>query len=607
MLNKKAQLPKLTFTVSPRFAEEGGEDFTFSGERILIGSGEKCDYIIDHPEVSELHALLIDMGEGIGKIIDLSSLNGSFINGRRVQESNFAFGDTISLGTLQLSLSEGYQSPEFFVFDQKVKRVENQTEAVVFHDIPDGEGYALIDDTPVYLDFGDEGYASSGVIPLFDSAFTVEEPLMEEKDFDPIAKKAKGEAIRMLTLSKGNIISVDYIPHQFELISMGGKQKRGHLHSELFGEKYRAPFLVPKETGYEAKTLEGFEFEGSNILSSGSPLVLRRGATEIFLSIEDAPPSLFSGPIWQNDKDFNKELGKTFGLGALILLLLTLVPMPEPPEEKKEIAVIYKAKKKSVAKVDAASVKQDNPENLKPMKKVKTQEASAKPKKTKVAKKQPKAAPKKTVAKKQAKSPSRKVAKKADTYKNPFAAQMNTLLGSSGSPSKVRVKGGSQGATNNLAVNSSAVGSAQAANFDNTGTSLGSGKGVAQDTTMGASGLVDKKGIVSTMMATKTVVLGAIDPDLLRRILQEYLPQFRHCYQQELEFSSEDASGVVDLNFTIDKNGKAKRINIVSKAGKFSKQGTNCMAKVLSIIPFPKPKGGGIVDVRQPLNFSKST
>jgi hypothetical protein len=35
----------------------------------------------------------------------------------------------------------------------------------------------------------------------------------------------------------------------------------------------------------------------------------------------------------------------------------------------------------------------------------------------------------------------------------------------------------------------------------------------------------------------------------------------------------------------------------------FSNQGHECMSLVLSRIEFPKPKGGGLVDVVQPLNF----
>jgi len=39
-----------------------------------------------------------------------------------------------------------------------------------------------------------------------------------------------------------------------------------------------------------------------------------------------------------------------------------------------------------------------------------------------------------------------------------------------------------------------------------------------------------------------------------------------------------------------------------------SSKGIACMGNILHMIDFPKPKGGGLVDVRQPLNFlSEST
>ena len=59
----------------------------------------------------------------------------------------------------------------------------------------------------------------------------------------------------------------------------------------------------------------------------------------------------------------------------------------------------------------------------------------------------------------------------------------------------------------------------------------------------------------------------------------------------------------MNLDFEIDKIGKVGKINILAKDSRFSKKGINCMRKVLSIISFPKPKGGGRVAVRQPLNF----
>ncbi len=48
-------------------------------------------------------------------------------------------------------------------------------------------------------------------------------------------------------------------------------------------------------------------------------------------------------------------------------------------------------------------------------------------------------------------------------------------------------------------------------------------------------------------------------------------------------------------------------MNIRAKDARFSRNGIDCMGQVLGIIEFPKPKGGGIVDVRQPLNFFAET
>jgi len=102
--------------------------------------------------------------------------------------------------------------------------------------------------------------------------------------------------------------------------------------------------------------------------------------------------------------------------------------------------------------------------------------------------------------------------------------------------------------------------------------------------------------------------MGSIDPEVLRKILGEYLGQFKFCYQQELQEQSEKVKGIVDLNFRIEGDGKVSKVTIKSAQTRFSDRGIGCMANILKMIEFPKPKGGGLVDVRQPLNFfSEST
>lgn len=145
------------------------------------------------------------------------------------------------------------------------------------------------------------------------------------------------------------------------------------------------------------------------------------------------------------------------------------------------------------------------------------------------------------------------------------------------------------------------------------GTGNGSGLGGIDtvgnyDHSTSTKGLANKKGIDTAYVQADTVVLGSIDPDILRKILGEYLAQFKFCYQQELQEQSEKIKGIVDLNFRIEGDGKVSKVNIKSAQTKFSNKGIGCMSNILRMIDFPKPKGGGLVDVRQPLNFfSEST
>ena len=131
---------------------------------------------------------------------------------------------------------------------------------------------------------------------------------------------------------------------------------------------------------------------------------------------------------------------------------------------------------------------------------------------------------------------------------------------------------------------------------------LGSDSTGSSSFSSGTKGLSSKRGFNSLEADPKTVVLGSIDPELLRKILQEYIPQFKYCYQQELK-TNENAEGVIDLSFRIQGSGRVSNIRVTGKKAKFSPSGVSCMSKVLRIIKFPIPKGGGVVDVKQPLNF----
>ena len=119
----------------------------------------------------------------------------------------------------------------------------------------------------------------------------------------------------------------------------------------------------------------------------------------------------------------------------------------------------------------------------------------------------------------------------------------------------------------------------------------------------GAEGLSKKGTILLSGMPQETVVLGSMDPKVIRDILLQYLAQFRYCYQKELERTGrEDISGVVYLNFNINRSGNVQSEKITGDSA-IPQPVKSCVAGVLRDIQFPEPKGGGKVEVKQPLNL----
>jgi hypothetical protein len=120
----------------------------------------------------------------------------------------------------------------------------------------------------------------------------------------------------------------------------------------------------------------------------------------------------------------------------------------------------------------------------------------------------------------------------------------------------------------------------------------------------GSEGLSTKGTVVLAGVPDETVILGSMDPNVIRRILMEHIVQFRYCYQSELDSTAKpkDVSGVIQLNFSIGQSGEVQNYNIGGGQTITSKV-KSCVGGVLKDIQFPTPKGGGIVEVKQPMNF----
>ena len=80
-----------------------GETFHPEGERTTIGRSPDCEIFLDDVTVSRKHAVLLERDDAF-LIEDLGSLNGTFLNRRRIEsEAELADGDELQIGKYRLT------------------------------------------------------------------------------------------------------------------------------------------------------------------------------------------------------------------------------------------------------------------------------------------------------------------------------------------------------------------------------------------------------------------------------------------------------------------------------------------------------------------------
>ena len=79
-----------------------GEAFNVGGERLTIGRSPEAEIFLDDVTVSRNHALLVRRRDGL-YIDDLGSLNGTYVNRRRIESHRLQNGDELQVGKYKLT------------------------------------------------------------------------------------------------------------------------------------------------------------------------------------------------------------------------------------------------------------------------------------------------------------------------------------------------------------------------------------------------------------------------------------------------------------------------------------------------------------------------
>lgn len=628
----------------------------FSKGRVLVGRTESCDFIIPSGVISAVHAVIEVTNKGC-KIYDMNSKNGVYVNGEKVVAKQIDVGDEVSFGNITFKFKQYVSASELPPILDTLEPEKGQA-SVIKADVEPSE--AQLPTAPTVEEGKEDGPYIVYPLSADPKADSSEYIFEDAADLYPIFKYDHGkQAVEVIILFKDKVYSVDYLPEKDGVYSIvGSNPKNEEIEFAYLGKNEKVPFVeisnkncvVNNLPGYEAFHLtdKGMEQSKERIIIDDEEIVrLVNGDLEIYARKVSSPPKVKPAPMFGRDNTLKKYFALTILLIVLPLMGLTFFyevdeEMKKEKDPERIATILYKqpliiTKNKTVEKTKKAPPKKQTTKKKTVVKKdkpKKTSKPQQKPEAKKVANKDPgsKEAPKKQVVKK-VKRPKPK--KSATVAKSAASASRQKTVSASksvvkrktvgtvdvyksadfkSSISSLMAKGGSlKGAKVAASKSSSSIGGATVGGGVETnlkkadvGTEIGSLTGAAAGKlaqSKGAEGLSAKKGIYTAGIPSETVVLGSMDPDVIRRILREHIPQFRYCYQKELDRGGQNAlSGTIGLQFTIGASGHVSRAGVSNRTN-LPAGVKGCVVRVLRGIQFPSPLGGGTVEVKQPFNF----
>ena len=102
-----SQLPKNSAMLIVIAGPSKGARYLIDSEETAIGRDGESEIFLDDVTVSRKHAKITRGSRSDFKVVDLGSLNGSYLNAHQIQESELAVGDEIQIGKFRLTFFKG--------------------------------------------------------------------------------------------------------------------------------------------------------------------------------------------------------------------------------------------------------------------------------------------------------------------------------------------------------------------------------------------------------------------------------------------------------------------------------------------------------------------
>ncbi|MCY4643430.1 MAG: FHA domain-containing protein [Bacteriovoracales bacterium] len=626
--------------------------FSLEEGNISIGSHEECLIHLKDPSASPVHACLIVDEKGQVDVYDLNSKNGTFINDKKITKGELRQGDSLKIGRSILGLEKKKteieadakteikkEGPSIPISNEKstLREIDGELCDIIFDD----SSFKYFDSLPTqnrefkdrsYIDFDDEKDRNEKDI------YDIVEKKYRDQDKDQLPS-----SLEVTICLNGHILSVDYLPLNIKRTHHLYGLDQGAIHVDKNSieikksSEIKARYLVQEDASHDSPPGNVFKVNEKDILS------LEWKATQVFIRHSYTPPRLKTSPFFMDESQERKKSNLIFASLLSIALLLLFVDTPKEEKKVKKISVIYKMKLPptpptppteipTVSKQEPAPTPPSGTPTVSEQKPTPTP-----PPPPKTAKKGPPSIKKKTKPKKKMASPPKKrpaqksVAKKIPS-KKPSLKKKKSIPKPTPPPTPVKkysfsgkgrlknlLNKAKSAKNNRLLRNTTVLENTNTPNISSktsrrsfsskssSNSKISAGLRGKYDQRISAKRLSSKRKISSLKeVSPPKVLIGSMDPDLLRGLLREYMPQFKHCYKRELQ-RNKKFQGVLNLNFRINRGGRLSKIFMKGERGQtFGSRGQKCIRDVLALIQFPSPKGGGVVDVKQPLNFKSS-